>query len=77
MRGKLRKSKIGGTMPVEKEARKRPEEPIFITIRDPKTGTEIEYRVTAEVGFSINQLLGSIEGEGPPWDKGCRLARTG
>ena len=64
-------------MPVEKEARKRPEEPIFITIRDPKTGTEIEYRVTAEVGFSINQLLGSIEGEGPRWDKGCRLARTG
>jgi hypothetical protein len=77
MRGKLRKSKIGGTMPVEKEARKRPEEPIFITIRDPKTGTEIEYRVTAEVGITINQLLEGIEGKAPPWDKGCRLARTG
>jgi hypothetical protein len=77
MRGKLRKSKIGGTMPVEKEARKRHEEPIIITIRDPKTGVEIEYRVAAELGFSINQLLRGIEGTAPPWDKGCRLARTG
>ena len=60
-------------MPVEKED----EEPIFITIRDPKTGTEIEYRVTADVALTINQLLAGIEGKGPPWDKGCRLARTG
>jgi hypothetical protein len=60
-------------MPVEKEA----EEPIFITIRDPQTGAEIEYQVTPEVAVSINQLLAGIEANGPPWDKGCRLARTG
>ena len=59
-------------MPVEKED----EEPIFITIRDPQTGVEIEYRVTPDVALSVNQLLTGIEANGPPWDKSCRLART-
>jgi hypothetical protein len=50
---------------------------IIITIKDPDTGSEVEYRVSSEVGYSLSQLLEAIKpgggGSGPAWDAACRL----